>query len=284
MNKSVLVLEGGAMRSLYTSGVLDVFMNNNIDIDCTVGVSAGALVGSNYVSNQKGRTANININYCKDSKYIGVGAIKNNKGLIGFDYLFGEIAKDNPFDEKEFFSTKKRFVTGVTNCITGKTEYFDKDLKNTYKLLQASSSMPLVSKIVEINGKPYLDGAIDCNVPIDWALDQGYEKIVVVLTRNKEYRKQPLSNKMKKMYNLVYKKYPNLLKTMYDRPNKYNETYDEIEKLERENRIFVFRPKNNVDISRLERDQDKLRDLYEEGIDEAEKQLENLKKYLNEVS
>ena len=160
----------------------------------------------------------------------------------------------------------------------------DKDLKNTYKLLQASSSMPLVSKIVEINGKPYLDGAIDCNVPIDWALDQGYEKIVVVLTRNKEYRKQPLSNKMKKMYNLVYKKYPNLLKTMYDRPNKYNETYDEIEKLERENRIFVFRPKNNVDISRLERDQDKLRDLYEEGIDEAEKQLENLKKYLNEVS
>ena len=281
MEKSVLVLEGGAMRSLYTSGVLDVFMNNNIDIDCTVGVSAGALVGSNYVSNQKGRTANININYCKDSKYIGVGAIKNNKGLIGFDYLFGEIAKDNPFDEKEFFSTKKRFVTGVTNCITGKTEYFDKDLKNTYKLLQASSSMPLVSKIVEINGKPYLDGAIDCNVPIDWALDQGYEKIVVVLTRNKEYRKQPLSNKMKKMYNLVYKKYPNLLKTMYDRPNKYNETYDEIEKLERENRIFVFRPKNNVDISRLERDQDKLRDLYEEGIDEAEKQLENLKKYLN---
>lgn len=284
MEKSVLVLEGGAMRSLYTSGVLDVFMNNNIDIDCTVGVSAGALVGSNYVSNQKGRTANININYCKDSKYIGVGAIKNNKGLIGFDYLFGEIAKDNPFDEKEFFSTKKRFVTGVTNCITGKTEYFDKDLKNTYKLLQASSSMPLVSKIVEINGKPYLDGAIDCNVPIDWALDQEYEKIVVVLTRNKEYRKQPLSNKMKKMYNLVYKKYPNLLKTMYDRPNKYNETYDEIEKLERENRIFVFRPKNNVDISRLERDQDKLRDLYEEGIDEAEKQLENLKKYLNEVS
>lgn len=283
MGKSVLVLEGGAMRSLYTSGVLDVFMNNNIDIDCTVGVSAGALVGSNYVSNQKGRTANININYCKDSKYIGVGAIKNNKGLIGFDYLFGEIAKDNPFDEKEFFSTKKRFVTGVTNCITGKTEYFDKDLKNTYKLLQASSSMPLVSKIVEINGKPYLDGAIDCNVPIDWALDQGFEKIVVVLTRNKEYRKQPLSNKMKKIYNFVYKKYPNLLKTMYDRPNKYNETYDEIEKLESENRIFVFRPKNNVDISRLERDQDKLRDLYEEGIDETEKQLEKLKKYLNEV-
>ena len=282
MKKSVLVLEGGAMRSLFTSGVLDVLMDNNIDIDCTVGVSAGALVGSNYISNQKGRTAKININYCNDNKYIGVGAIKNNKGLVGFDYLFGgEIAKYNPFDEKEFLNSKKRFVTGITNCITGKTEYYDKSPENTYKLLQASSSMPLVSKVVEINGKPYLDGAIDCNVPIDWALEQGYERIVVVLTRNKDYRKNPVSNKMRKMYKLVYKKYPNLLKTMYDRPDKYNQTYDKIDQLEKENKIFVFRPENNVDISRLERDQDKLKALYEEGKNETENRLSDLKKYLN---
>ena len=282
MKKSVLVLEGGAMRSLFTSGVLDVLMDNNIDIDCTVGVSAGALVGSNYVSNQKGRAAKININYCNDNKYIGVGAIKNNKGLVGFDYLFGgEIAKYNPFDEKEFLNSKKRFVTGITNCITGKTEYYDKSPENTYKLLQASSSMPLVSKVVEINGKPYLDGAIDCNVPIDWALEQGYERIVVVLTRNKDYRKNPVSNKMRKMYKLVYKKYPNLLKTMYDRPDKYNQTYDKIDQLEKENKIFVFRPENNVDISRLERDQDKLKALYEEGKNETQNRLRNLKEYLN---
>ena len=282
MKKSVLVLEGGAMRSLFTSGVLDVLMDNNIDIDCTVGVSAGALVGSNYISNQKGRTAKININYCNDNKYIGVGAIKNNKGLVGFDYLFGgEIAKYNPFDEKEFLNSKKRFVTGITNCITGKTEYYDKSPENTYKLLQASSSMPLVSKVVEINGKPYLDGAIDCNVPIDWALEQGYERIVVVLTRNKDYRKNPVSNKMRKMYKLVYKKYPNLLKTMYDRPDKYNQTYDKIDQLEKENKIFVFRPENNVDISRLERDQDKLKALYEEGKNETQNRLRNLKEYLN---
>lgn len=281
MEKSILVLEGGAMRSLFTSGVLDVLMDNNIDIDCTVGVSAGALVGSNYISNQRGRTAKININHCNDNKYIGVGAIKNNKGLVGFDYLFGgEIAKENPFDEKEFLKSKKRFVTGVTNCETGKTEFYDKNKENTYKLLQASSSMPLVSKIVEINGKPYLDGAIECNVPIEWALEQGYEKIVVVLTRNKEYRKKPVSNKMKKMYNLVYKKYPKLLETMYDRPNKYNETYNKIEKLEKENKIFVFRPENNVDISRLERHQEKLKSLYEEGIEETKNRLDDLKKYL----
>lgn len=141
--------------------------------------------------------------------------------------------------------------------------------------------MPLVSKVVEINGKPYLDGAIDCNVPIDWALEQGYERIVVVLTRNKDYRKNPVSNKMRKMYKLVYKKYPNLLKTMYDRPDKYNQTYDKIDQLEKENKIFVFRPENNVDISRLERDQDKLKALYKEGKNETQNRLRDLKEYLN---
>ena len=282
MEKSALVLEGGAMRSLFTSGVLDILMENNINIDCTVGVSAGALVGSNYVSNQKGRTAKININYCKDKKYIGVGAIKNNKGLVGFDYLFGgKIVKNNPFDEKEFLNSNKRFVTGVTNCETGKTEFYDKSKENTYKLLQASSSMPLVSKVVKIDGKPYLDGAIECNVPIEWAIEQNYKKIIVVLTRNKEYRKKPVSNKMEKMYKLVYKKYPNLLKTMHNRPNNYNDIYDKIEELEKENKIFVLRPKNNVDISRLERNQDKLKSLYEEGKEETKERLQELKKYLN---
>jgi len=281
MEKSVLVLEGGAMRSLYTSGVLDVFMNNNIDIECTVGVSAGALVGSNYVSNQKGRTANININYCKDSKYIGLGAIKNNKGLVGFDYLFGEISKNkNPFDEETFYNSTKRFVIGVTNCESGKTEYFEKNTGNLYKLLTASSSMPLASRIVEINGKHYLDGAIDCNIPIEWAIEQGYKKIIVVLTRNKEYRKEQLSSKIKQIYYLAYKKYPELLKSIYDRANKYNKTYEKIEQLEKENKIIVFQPNRPVEISRLERNQDKLRDLYNQGINETERRLEELKKYL----
>jgi len=281
MKKSVLVLEGGAMRSLYTSGVLDVFMNNNIDIDCVVGVSAGALVGSNYISNQKGRTANININYCKDSRYIGVGAIKNNKGLVGFDYLFGEISLNKiPFDEETFCKSEKRFVIGATNCNTGKTEYFEKHEADIYTILQASASMPLVSRMVNIKGKPFLDGAIDCNIPIEWAIEEGYEKIIVVLTRNKEYIKEPISSKMKPIYHFTYKKYPKLLQSIYDRPNKYNELYKRIEQLEKENKIIVFQPKEVVNISRLERNQDKLRDLYEQGIDDTQRRLEDLKKYL----
>lgn len=281
MSKSVLVLEGGAMRSLYTSGVLDVFMNNNIDIDCTVGVSAGALVGSNYVSNQKGRTANININYCKDSKYIGVGAIRNNKGLVGFDYLFGEISKNKlPFDEETFYNSKKRFVVGATNCKTGKTEFFEKESVNIYKILQASSSMPIVSSIVDINEKPYLDGAIDCNIPIEWAIEQGYEKIVVVLTRNKEYKKEPISTKMKRVYDIAYKQYPELVQSLYDRSDKYNNLYKKIQQLEQEKKIIVFQPKEAVKISRLEKNQHKLRDLYEQGLEDAERRLEELKRYL----
>lgn len=280
MKNSVLVLEGGAMRSLYTSGVLDVFMNNNIDIDCVVGVSAGALVGSNYISNQKGRTANININYCRDSKYIGVGAIKDSKGLVGFNYLFGEIKEKVPFDEETFFKSNKRFVTGVTNCNTGKTEFFEKDEDDIYTMLQASASMPLVSRVVYIKENPYLDGAIDCNIPIEWAIEQGYEKIVVVLTRNKEYKKEPMSNKMKQVYHIAYKQYPKLVQCLYDRPNKYNNLYKKIQQLEQENKIIVFQPKEAVNISRLEKDQDKLRDLYEQGIDDAQRRLEELKKYL----
>ena len=282
--KTCLVLEGGAMRSLYTSGVLDVFMSQNIDIDCTIGVSAGALVGSNYVSNQKGRSACINIQYCKDSRYIGVKALKNNKGLFGFDYLFGDICKvEKPFDQEAFFNSYKRFVAGATNCVTGKTEYFEKDRENLYKILQASSSMPLVSKIVEINGQPYLDGAIDCNVPIDWALEQGYEKIVTVLTRDKGYQKEPVPDKMKKVYNKVYKSYPYLVESIGNRPEKYNQIYQRIQKLEEEKKIFVLQPKTPIVVSKLERNPEKLKKLYKQGIEEAEEKLPALKQYLGYI-
>lgn len=291
MKRTILVLEGGAMRSLYTSGVLDVLMENGIETDCTIGVSAGALVGSNYISKQKGRTAGINIDYCKNRRYIGIGAIKNNKGLVGFDYLFGEISKEKyPFDEKTFYASNKRFVVGATNCATGKTEYFEKwekgeskqvgQAKDIYRLLQASSSMPLASNIVTIDGKDYLDGAIDCNIPIEWALEQGYEKIVVVLTREKSYHKEPVSDKMKKVYKIVYKQYPNLVQSLCDRPEKYNNTYQKIAELEKQERVMVFQPQTQVNVTRLERNQNKLKELYQFGMQDARQRLEELRQYL----
>jgi len=207
--------------------------------------------------------------------------MKNSKGLVGFNYLFEEISQNKiPFDEETFCKSEKRFVIGATNCNTGKTEYFEKHEADIYTILQASASMPLVSRMVNIKGKPFLDGAIDCNIPIEWAIEEGYEKIIVVLTRNKEYRKETMSSKMKQLYRFSYKQYPKLVQSIYDRPNKYNDLYKRIEQLENDNKIMVFQPKDEVNISRLEKDQYKLRELYKQGIDDAQRRLEELKKYL----
>ena len=283
MGKTALVLEGGAMRSLYTSGVLDVLMENNIDFDSVIGVSAGALTGANYVSKQIGRSAKINIEYCNDSKYIGIKAIKSSKGLVGFDYLFNEISeKLVPFDKETFNNSKCEFIVGATNCKTGKTEYFKKDnWSNFAKVIQASSSMPLVSNIVDINNEKYLDGAIDCNIPIKWALDNNFEKIVVVLTRDENYEKKPLSKKLQKAYSLVYKKYPELVKTMCNRPEAYNNLKKQIKELEQEHRILVLRPSIPIEVARLEKDKEKLKQLYKIGKTEAEEALTQIIDYIN---
>lgn len=283
MNKTALVLEGGAMRSLYTSGVLDVLMENNVDVDAVIGVSAGALTGANYISKQIGRSAKINIEYCDNSSYIGLKAIKQSKGLFGFEYLFNEISeKEVPFDVETFDNNEEcKFVVGATNCNTGKTEYFIKDnWENIAKVIQASSSMPLVSNMVDINGVKYLDGAIECNIPIKWALDNNYEKIIVVLTRDAGYEKKPLSNNMKKAYSIVYKKYPELVKTMYNRPKAYNDLREEIKKLEEQGRVLVLRPNDPIDVARLEKDKEKLKRLYEIGRKEASDKLKEIIEYI----
>ena len=140
--------------------------------------------------------------------------------------------------------------------------------------------MPIVSNIVEIQGNPYLDGAIECNIPIEWAMQQGYNKIVVVLTRDKDYKKEELSNNMRKIYGIRYKKYPELVKTICNKPAKYNKTVEEINKLEKEGKIFVIRPQKPIEVSRLEKDKEKLQELYKQGLTEMNEHLDNLKKYL----
>lgn len=283
MKKTALVLEGGAMRSLYTSGVLDIFMENDIKVDALIGVSAGALTGANYISKQIGRSAKINIEYCDNPNYIGIKALKKSKGWFGFDYLFNEISKNEvPFDEETFNKNNEcKFIVGATNCNTGKTEYFEKrDWKKIEKVLQASSSMPLVSNMVDINGGKYLDGAIECNIPIKWALDNDYDKIIVVLTRDETYVKKPISNKMKKAYALVYKKYPELIKTIYNRPQKYNELREKIKELEKTGRILILKPKTPINIARLEKDKEKLKKLYENGRKETNDKLKEIIEYI----
>jgi predicted patatin/cPLA2 family phospholipase len=282
MIKAALVLEGGALRGMYTSGVLDTFLKNNMEFECVAGVSAGALNAMSYISKQPGRSAKINLEYCDDPRYIGRKAFIKNKGIIGYDYLFGDISENKvPFDYKSFENTNQRFIIVTTNCEKAETEYLEKsNCNDLFKAAQASSSMPLASAMVEINNNHYLDGAVTTSIPVKWALEQGYEKVVVVLTRDKTYRKPMLSNKMKKLYKLAYHKYPKLIEKLNTMPERYNKLQDEIIDLEKEGKIFIIRPEKEVTVSRLEKDKEKLENLYKEGIAEAEKNLDALKEYL----
>ena len=282
MIKAALVLEGGALRGMYTSGVLDTFLKNNMEFECVAGVSAGALNAMSYISKQPGRTAKINLEYCDDPRYIGRKAFIKNKGIIGYDYLFGDISENKvPFDYKAFENTNQRFVIVTTNCEKAETEYLERgNCNDLFKAAQASSSMPLASAMVEINNNYYLDGAVTTSIPVKWALEQGYEKVVVVLTRDKTYRKPMTSNKMKKLYKLAYHKYPKLIEKLNTMPERYNKLQDEIIDLEKEGKIFIIRPEKEVTVSRLEKDKEKLENLYKEGIAEAEKNLDALKEYL----
>ncbi len=282
MIKAALVLEGGALRGMYTSGVLDTFLKNNMEFECVAGVSAGALNAMSYISKQPGRSAKINLEYCDDPRYIGRKAFIKNKGIIGYDYLFGDISENKvPFDYKSFENTNQRFIIVTTNCEKAETEYLEKsNCNDLFKAAQASSSMPLASAMVEINNNHYLDGAVTTSIPVKWALEQGYEKVVVVLTRDKTYRKPMLSNKMKKLYKLAYHKYPKLIEKLNTMPERYNKLQEELIDLEKEGKIFIIRPEKEVTVSRLEKDKEKLENLYKEGIAEAEKNLDALKEYL----
>ena len=282
MIKAALVLEGGALRGMYTSGVLDTFLKNNIEFEAVAGVSAGALNAMNYISKQIGRSAKINLEFCDDPRYIGRKAFIRNKGIIGYDYLFGDISKNKiPFDYNTFENTKQRYIIVATNCEKAQTEYLEKNNCNDlFKAVQASSSMPLASAMVEINGNHYLDGAVTTSIPVDWALEQGYDKIVVVLTRDKTYRKPLTSEKMKKLYKLAYHKYPALIEKLNTMPERYNKMQERLLNLEKEGKIFIIRPKTKVNVSRLEKDKTKLDNLYKEGIAETEECLNELKKYL----
>jgi len=282
MIKAALVLEGGALRGMYTSGVLDTFLKNNMEFECVAGVSAGALNAMSYISKQPGKSAKINLEYCDDPRYIGRKAFIKNKGIIGYDYLFGDISENKvPFDYKSFENTNQRFIIVTTNCEKAETEYLEKsNCNDLFKAAQASSSMPLASAMVEINNNHYLDGAVTTSIPVKWALEQGYEKVVVVLTRDRTYRKPMLSNKMKKLYKLAYHKYPKLIEKLNTMPERYNKLQEEIIDLEKEGKIFIIRPEKEVTVSRLEKDKEKLENLYKEGIAEAEKNLDALKEYL----
>ena len=278
-----MVLEGGALRGTYTSGVLDALMQENINLQTTIGVSAGALVGLHYVSGQIGRAGRMNLIYRHDERYVGLAAMKQNKGVIGFDFLFSDDHEGiEPFDMDRLLRPERRFVAVATNLTTGKAEFFEAGKCDDIMLAcRASASMPYVSKPVMIGETPYLDGGCsDYKIPIQWAMDEGFEKIVVVRTQHRDYRKEISPRTSHVAANTIYRNYPEFADALEQSDELYNEMCDRLLEMEESGQIFMIAPSRQVDISRLEGDMAKLGALYDLGYLDARNSLEGLKEYL----
>lgn len=280
--KTGLLLEGGAMRGLYTAGVLDVFMENNIKIDGIIGVSAGALFGMNYKSKQHGRVLRYNKNYAKSKEYMGFHSWITTGNVMNKEFCFNKLVNElDPVDFDTYKNSDEEFYATITNIETGKPEYIKlDDFKDEERIeyLRASGSMPFLSTPVCVKGKNYLDGGISDSIPIDKIMSMGYDRVIVVLTRPEDYRKKKSNELMPKLF---YRKYPNLISTINNRYKVYNEELEKVNELEREKKIFVLRPSRLVDIKRIERDLDKIQEMYDLGREDAIKNLEELNEYLS---
>lgn len=286
MEKGALVLEGGSLRGMFTAGVLDVLMENGIWIEYVNGVSAGSMCGYNYISRQPGRTRQIDETFCSDRKFMGLRNLLRSGDVFNFDYLFGEISGTLcPADRETFSASPQIFEAVATDCLTGREQYFRKGEMplETFELAcRASSSMPTLSRTVEIDGVPYLDGGCACPIAYHRAMELGYEKVAAVLTRPAGYRKKPQVGRgtTAAERRLYARKYPRLFEALQEANRRYNAMYTELERMEREGRIFLLRPEGPVLVSRLERSTDKLEVLYQQGRSVCTRRLEELKRYL----
>lgn len=286
MQKATIVLEGGATRGVFTSGVLDYLMEQDFYMSHVIGVSAGACNAVDYVSRQIGRTRDCMIpTDKKDNYYYGVRRFAKEKSLMNMDLIFDVYPNETHlFDYDTYFQSEMKCEIVVTNCTTGKAEYYDEreDKGRLMKICRASCSMPLLTPVVRLDGIPYLDGGLADSVPIERAKTYGNSKIIVILTRNRGYRKEGVSKGMAKLYRKAYRSYPDLVRTILLRSLYYNHTMEQIEQLEREGSIFVLRPQMKP-VSRLERNTETLMEFYHHGHDLMEQEHARLKQYL-EVS
>ena len=282
ITEGCLVIEGGAFRGgAYDSGVLDCLMVNDINFQCVLGVSAGAITGLDYMSGQIGRSARLNIGFRHDPRYVGYKALYSDKSLVGFTFLYDTYNEIEPFDEEFFKRKSRRFITVATDMHTGKPAFFERGkCRSIKRAVRASASMPLVTKPVVMNGVPYLDGGCSDKIPYDWALEQGFEKIVVIRTREREYRKKAISKAERKALETVYRKFPDFVRSATASNEQYNAQCEELERLEKEGRLMLLEPKTPVTIGRLESDMGKIKALYWQGYQETEDALERLRAYL----
>ena len=276
-----LVLEGGGMRGLFSAGVLDALLElKELSVNGIVGVSSGALFGVNYVSKQKERAVRYNKKYADDKRYMGLHSWITTGNAVNKDFAFYELPyKLDVFDNETFKKADTDFYVVMTNVESGKPEYvLIEDAFAQMEYLRATSALPFASKIIEINGKKYLDGGISDSIPIDFCESLGYDKIIAVLTRPEGTYKE---DKLGFLYKLVYRKYPNLVNSLLNMPIDYEKVLAKIKDLENKGKIFVVRPPEVLKIGRLEKNRDKIQRVYDTGLKTGLKELDNIVKYLN---
>lgn len=272
-----LILEGGTLRPIFSAGVMDALLDNNITFQYCIGVSAGITNGVSYISKQKGRNLEVVTKYRNDNRYLSYRNFLRCKSIFGLDFVFDEIPNNLiPFDMDTYRKYPGKVLVGVTNAHTGKTEYLNgKDLDDKATMLRATCAIPLLFPVIKINGKEYYDGGLCDPIPIKKAIADGNTKHLIVLTQPKGYKKE-LSKKNILVAKLLNKKYPNLKTPLLNRHNHYNETVKFCEQLENEGKVLILRPEYNLDS--FEKDINKLKSSYDHGYNLAINHLSEIKK------
>lgn len=278
--KTGLVLEGGGVRGIYVAGVLDVFLEEGLSFDGVIGTSAGVVHGCSYLSGQHGRSLRYYKKYCTDPRFMSMKSWLTTGDVVGVDFCYHELPdRLDPYDHQAFLRCGVPFYATCTNVETGKAEYLritDMDAQIDY--VRASASLPYFSRLVEIDGKKYLDGGCADSIPVKAFRDMGYRRNVLVLTQPSDYRKTPSGALATK---LCYRKYPAFVKTLTDRHRSYNETLGLIRDLERSGQVFVIRPQAPLNIGRLEKDPENVQRVYDIGRADALRLLPALRQWLD---
>jgi predicted patatin/cPLA2 family phospholipase len=281
LNQTGLVLEGGGMRGVYTAGILEYFLEQDLFFPYVIGVSAGACNAASYLSKQKGRNKTVTVEYASDPRYISWRNYFKNRQFFGMDFIFDEIPNQHvPYHYDVFYSSPVEFVVGTTDCLTGMPVYFKKQDygKDLLTVLRASSSLPFIAPEIRYQDKILLDGGISDPIPIKKAQSDGFKKNIVILTRNKGYLKKP-----SKFHFLVDRKYPDykgLQQSLRTRYQVYNDTLDYLEKEEAAGNVLIIRPSEPLKVGRMERNSQRLAELYSQGYRDAKASMDKINSYL----
>lgn len=280
--KTGMVLEGGAVRTIYSTGVCDALLTRSLMTDYVIGVSAGIAYGVSYVSRQPRRNLDIMVNYINDKRYMGIGNLlrRDNRAYFGLEFVYSTIPNQLvPFDYDTFAAYPGEVEAVVTNLDTGAAEYFPLDRRDDkFKLLQATCALPFLFPVFHIQGRPCMDGGAADAIPYERAFAKGCDRVIVVLTREREYVRRP--EKLQPLIDLAYRKYPKFCDTMRRRADAYNEARQKLFRLEREGRALVFTPTSTESFHRTERDVDKIKALWKDGWDQGLARLDEAEAFL----